>query len=264
MSNKISVDKIIAKKKCEKIVCVAAYTFPIAKILDNFCDVILVGDSLGMSIYGHKDTIDVTLNMMIAHGKAVTQAATKSLVVVDIPAGYESSPIKMLKAAQEIFDKTNCDAVKIETSQHSLEALKLIAENDIPVMAHVGLLPQQVRQIGGYKYQGREKDRAQEILDIALLSEKYGAFACVIEAVPATLADKITEALTIPTIGIGASANCDGQILVIDDILGLNQEFKPRFVKNYTNLTEIINNAVANFSADVKSKNFPAKENMFF
>lgn len=263
MLNKISTQDIRNKKNREKIICLTAYTFPIAKILDNFCDIILVGDSLGMCIYGHDDTVDVSVEMMINHGKAVTKAAKKSLVVVDVPAGsFEKSALQALETAKEIVTKTNCDAVKIETSQDSIAAIKMIAENGINVMAHVGLLPQQVRQLGGYKYQGRDEKSAQEIINIAKQAEAAGAFACVIEAVPATLADKITQAIKIPTIGIGASANCDGQVLVIDDLLGLNQEFKPRFVKNYASFASATAHAVQDFTADVKGKKFPAKENL--
>jgi 3-methyl-2-oxobutanoate hydroxymethyltransferase len=235
----------------------------VAKILDDLCDILLVGDSLGMTIYGLQDTVDVSLEMMINHGKAVMRANRKALVVVDIPAGsFEKSPKQALETAEEIIAKTGCDALKIETSYESLAAIEILTKNNIAVMSHVGLLPQQVRKIGGYKYQGKSEEQAQDILEIAKLSEKAGAFACVIEAVPASLADKITAALKIPTIGIGASANCDGQVLVIDDLLGLNQEFKPKFVRNYANLASDVNRAVTEFVADVKSKKFPAKENL--
>ncbi len=263
MSEKISLAKIQEKKSAEKIVCLTAYTFPVAKILDNICDIILVGDSLGMCVYGFADTVDVTVEMMINHGRAVMKAAKKSFVVVDIPAGsFEQSPQQAYETAQKIIDETGCDAVKIETSQDSIAAIKMLAENDIAVMAHVGLLPQQVRELGGYKYQGRSDETAAKILAIALAAEAAGAFACVIEAVPAKLADKITHALKIPTIGIGASANCDGQVLVIDDLIGLNQEFKPRFVKNYTNIASNITLAAQGFAAEVRAEKFPAKENL--
>ncbi len=263
MKNKISIHDILNKKNREKITCLTAYTFPIAKILDNFCDIILVGDSLGMCIYGHKDTVDVSVEMMINHGSAVVKATQQSLIVVDIPCGsFEKSALQAYETAQKIIDETGCDAVKIETSREAIAAIKMMVDNDIAVMAHVGLLPQQVREIGGYKYQGRDEKSAQEIIEIAKLAEAAGAFACVIEAVPAKLADQITRALKIPTIGIGASIDCDGQVLVIDDVLGLNQEFKPRFVKNYANFVSDVGQAAQGFVADVKSGKFPAKENL--
>jgi len=261
MSN--SVAKILQKKNQEKIVCLTAYTFPMAKILDNFCDIILVGDSLGMVVYGLCDTVDVTLEMMINHGKAVMRAAKKSFVVVDLPFGtYENSKEQALKSAKKVIEETGCHAIKIETSRDLVETVKFLVENKINVMAHVGLLPQSVRKIGGYKYQGREEKAAAEILETSKLLEKAGAFAIVIEAVPEKLAAEISREISIPTIGIGASSDCDGQVLVIDDLLGLNQEFKPRFVKYYADLSGEISRAVSEFSADVKSKKFPAKENL--
>lgn len=260
---KISVSDIARKKNSEKIVCLTAYSFPMAKILDEFCDIILVGDSLGMAIYGHEDTVDVTLQMMINHGKAVMKAVKKSFVVVDLPFGtYEESPFQALESARKVILETGCDAIKIETSRDMAATVKFLVENKINVMGHVGLLPQHVRKIGGYRYQGRDEESASEIIETARLVESAGAFCLVIEAVPAILADKITIAISIPTIGIGASQNCDGQVLVIDDLLGLNQEFKPKFVKHYADLAAHIAGAVKNFTADVKSKNFPEKENL--
>jgi 3-methyl-2-oxobutanoate hydroxymethyltransferase len=258
-----SVAKILQKKNHEKIICLTAYSFPMAKILDNFCDIILVGDSLGMAIYGFQDTVDVTLEMMINHGKAVMRAAKKSFVVVDLPFGtYEKSKEQALDSAQKVIAATGCHAIKIETSRDLVATVKFLTENKINVMAHVGLLPQSVRKIGGYKYQGREEKAATEILETSKLLEAAGAFSLVIEAVPEKLAAIISQALKIPTIGIGASPECDGQVLVIDDLIGLNQEFKPRFVKNYADIASEISRAVASFSADVKSQKFPAKENL--
>lgn len=263
MKKRISTIDISDKKNHEKIICLTAYTFPTAKILDNYCDIILVGDSLGMAIYGYEDTVDVTLEMMISHGKAVAKATKKSLIVVDLPYGtYEKSKTQALKSAKKIIKETGCDAIKIETSIDMAETVKYLVDNGVSVMGHVGLLPQSVRKIGGYKYQGRDKKSAAEILKTAKLVEKAGAFSIVIEAVPAILADQITKEINIPTIGIGASASCDGQVLVIDDLLGLNQEFKPKFVKNYANLAEEISAAVKKFSREVKAKKFPAKNNL--
>lgn len=263
IAKRISITDLLEKKNNEKIICLTAYTFPMAKILDEHCDIILVGDSLGMTVYGLPDTVEVTLEMMINHGKAVMKAVKKCFVVVDLPYGaYENSPQQALESAQKVISETGCDAIKIEISRDMISTVKFLVENGINVMGHVGLLPQSVRKIGGYKYQGRDEKSAQEILETAKLVAEEGAFSIVIEAVPARLADEISAAISIPTIGIGASANCDGQVLVIDDLLGLNQEFKPRFVKHYANLAEEISSAVKKFSADVKDKKFPALENL--
>lgn len=263
MTQQNLISKIQDKKNREKIICLTAYTFPMAKILDNYCDIILVGDSLGMVIYGLKDTVDVTLEMMINHGKAVTRAAKKSLIVVDLPYGtYENSLEQALKSAQKVIQETACDAIKIEVSQDLVPTVKYLVDHGINVMGHVGLLPQSVRKIGGYKYQGRDENSAAEILQTAKMIEAAGAFSVVIEAVPEKLADAISLALKIPTIGIGASAACDGQVLVIDDLLGLNQEFKPKFVTYYADLAGVIADAVKNFCDDVKAKKFPSKNNL--
>lgn len=260
---RITPAEILQKKNREKIVCLTAYSFPIAKILDDFCDVILVGDSVGMTIYGMKDTVDVSLDMMINHGKAVCRAARKALIVVDLPYGtYENSPQQALESAKKVIEQTGCDAVKIEVSSDLVATVKFLVDAGVNVMGHVGLLPQHTRKIGGYRYQGRDENSAKEILETAKKISEAGAFSLVIEAVPAKLADEISAAIKIPTIGIGASANCDGQVLVIDDLLGLNQEFKPRFVKNYTNLTAEIKTAVQAFSEDVKNKKFPNQTNI--
>ncbi len=240
------------------ITCLTAYTYPIAKILDKHCDIILVGDSLGMTIYGMENTREVSLQMMIDHGKAVVRAAKNALIVVDMPFGYyESSPTLALENAKKIMEETGCDAIKIEVSKDIIHIAKFLVENQIPVMGHIGLLPQTVKEKSGYKYQGKDQNSAEEILRIALDLEKAGVFAIVIEAVPAKLATQITNSLSIPTIGIGASVDCSGQVLVIDDILGLNQEFKPRFVKRYDELEKGIENAVKDFCDEVKNRKFP-------
>ena len=251
------------QNKKTPLVCLTAYTYPIAKILDEYCDIILVGDSLGMTIYGHENTLSVTTEMMINHGKAVTRATKKAFTVVDLPFGsYEKSPEEALKNAQKILKETGCDAVKLESGPEMISTVKFLTENKIPVMGHVGLMPQHVKKYGGYKYQGRDDKSAEEILQTAIAVEKAGAFALVIEGVPAKLAEKITKAVNIPTIGIGASEKCDGQILVIDDLLGLNTEFKPKFVKNYSNLAKEISTAVKKYSAEVTNRKFPSKSHI--
>lgn len=263
MTNRISITDLLAKKNKAKITCLTAYSFPIAKIVDQHCDIILVGDSLGMTIYGLPDTVEVTLDMMINHGKSVMRAVKRSFVVIDLPHGtYEKSPEQALESAKKVIAETGCDAIKIETDRALIETVKFLSENKINVMAHVGLLPQHVREIGGYKYQGKTSQAAQEILEVSQLLEKAGAFSMVIEAVPAVLADQITNAVKIPTIGIGASQNCDGQVLVIDDMMGLNQEFKPKFVKRFANVAAEIDKAVEQYCLDVKSLNFPEQQNL--
>lgn len=257
------IQNILKKKHQEKIVCLTAYTYPIAKILDEVCDVILVGDSLGMVIYGFEDTVDVTLDLMINHGRAVVKAAKKALIVVDLPHGtYEKSKTQALESAQQVMRETGCDAIKIETSRVLVETVQFLVENGIHVMGHVGLLPQSVREIGGYKYQGKTDAAAEEMLQTSVLLEKAGAFALVIEAVPEKLAARISSSLAIPTIGIGASPECDGQILVTDDLLALNKAFKPRFVTYYADLEGEIKAAIGAFSKDVKLKKFPAIDNL--
>ncbi len=260
---KISIQKIIQKKGKEKITCLTAYSYPIAKSLDNLVDIILVGDSLAMTIYGEVDTTSANLQMMINHGKAVVRACKRAFVVVDMPINsYENSKETALKNAQKIIEETKCDAIKIEITENLIETTKYLVDNKIMVMGHIGLLPQHVKEIGGYKYQGKDKESAQKIYDIAKKLEKTGIFSLVIEAVPAELASRISQNIQIPTIGIGASLDCDGQVLVIDDLLGLNTEFKPRFVENYENLSQKITTAVENFTKDVRDGKFPTKKNI--
>ncbi|MFT6331737.1 MAG: 3-methyl-2-oxobutanoate hydroxymethyltransferase [Lentimonas sp.] len=246
-----------------KITCLTAYTYPIAKIVDKHCDVILVGDSLGMAIYGMENTRGVSVQMMIEHGKAVKRAAKKALIVVDIPFGsFEESKEQALETSQKILKETACDALKIEVTKDLIPIVKFLLENQIPIMGHIGLLPQKVQENKDYKYQGKDEKSAQEILEIALELEKIGVFAIVIEAVPEILASKITKLLKIPTIGIGASNNCDGQVLVIDDILGINCEFQPKFVKRFANLSEEIERAVQDFCQEVRNGKFPTEKHL--
>jgi 3-methyl-2-oxobutanoate hydroxymethyltransferase len=260
---KITINNIKNKKNHEKITCLTAYSFPIAKILDNICDIILVGDSVSMCIYGHPDTSHATIEMMINHGKAVTKACNKALIVVDMPINtYESSKDQALENAKLLINQTKCDAVKIESTSNLVKTAEYLVKNGINLMGHVGLLPQHIQELGNYRYQGKDAKSSQEIFNIATGLQEAGVFSLVIEAVPAQLATKISQSLTIPTIGIGASRECDGQVLVIDDLLGLNQEFKPKFVKNYENLSLKIELAVKNFNNDVKLKKFPEDKNL--
>ncbi len=263
--NRITVSDIKNYKNKEPITCVAAYTYPIANLIDEFCDLILVGDSLGMTIYGMKDTLGVSLEMMINHGKAVVNATKKSLIVVDLPHGsYETSKEQALETSLKVIKETGCDAVKLEVEDNIIEIIEFLTKKGVATVSHVGLTPQHIKEFGGFKVQGRDENRAKNIIDLALKSQKAGAFCIVIEGVIEKIAAQITKMLTIPTIGIGASVQCDGQILVIDDIIGIKQEYSPKFVKTYANLSQEIVNSVKTFSNEVKSKKFPTKDHCFY
>ncbi len=259
MRKKIS--DIKNQKGLEPLVCLTAYSYPMAQLLDEFCDILLVGDSVGMTIYGAKNTLSVSLETMVNHGRAVVKGSKQALIVVDMPFGsYENSKEQALENAMKILQETNCDAVKLETASNMADTVSFLVENNINVMGHVGLMPQHVNEYGGYKYQGRDEKSAEIILNDAIKIAEAGAFAIVIEGVTEKLASIISKKLSIPTIGIGASVDCDGQILVIDDLLGLNQDFKPKFVKQYINLAEQIKSSVKQYQGEVKTRKFPAKE----
>jgi 3-methyl-2-oxobutanoate hydroxymethyltransferase len=258
---KLTIKKIQHLKKQKPIVCISAYSYPIAKIIDKFCDIILVGDSVAMSIYGMENTLGANLSMMINHTNAVMRARKKSLIVVDMPFGsFEESKEKAFKNAYKIINKTGCDAVKIEASEEMIETIKFLIDRGIPVMSHIGLLPQKVKLSGEYKYQG--KDNYNKIINLSKELEKIGSFSLIIEGVYEELAQDITKTLSIPVIGIGASQKCDGQILVIDDIIGLNTEFKPKFVKNYDNIAQNIKNAVEKYEKEVINFEFPQQNHL--
>lgn len=263
ISQKLTTANIKILKDRRKIVCLTCYSYNVAKIIDDHCDIILVGDSLGMVVYGMKDTVDVTMDMMINHGKAVTNGAKKALIVVDMPYGsYENDKNLALTNAQRIIRETGCDAVKIEIDDSTLPILKHLTDNNVEVMGHIGLLPQHVRKIGGYKYQATDENSRKNIINLANKVAEFKAFSLVIEAVPKKVADEISQISKIPTIGIGASNQCHGQILVIDDMLGLNKDFKPKFVKTYEDLGKVISNAVLQYKSEVITQDFPAAENM--
>jgi 3-methyl-2-oxobutanoate hydroxymethyltransferase len=210
------------------------------------------------------NTLTASMRMMIDHGRAVTKAAKNSFIIVDLPFGsYESSKDLALENAKKIIDQTKCDAIKIETDEKILPIVEYLTKNNINVMGHIGLMPQHIKKYGGYKYQGINKDSMQEIINNAKSLEKSGAFSFVIEAVPAKLSDQISKNSNLITIGIGASRSCDGQILVIDDLLGLNSEFSPRFLKKYHNLEQEIINSVQEFCNEVKARKFPFDNNYF-
>ena len=256
----------IKKQKDQKdpIVCLTSYTAPMTKILDKYCDILLVGDTLGMTIYGMKNTLPVTVRMMIDHGKAVVEASNKALIVVDLPFGsYEKSPEQAFNTASRIITRTGCNAVKFECNKQTIETVKFLTSRGVAVMGHIGLLPQHINTTGSYKCHGKDPRQAKEILETALELEKAGCFAIVTECITANLAETITNKLKIPVIGIGASSKCDGQVLVNEDMLGIEGYLKPKFVKNYSNLTEQIEKAVSNYRKEVKERSFPSKEHMF-
>ncbi len=252
-----------ARKGGTPLVCLTAYTTPMARLVDGHCDLVLVGDSVGMVLHGMPNTLGVTLDMMIMHGKAVARGITRSTLVVDLPFGsYEAGPQSAFASAARVLSETGASAVKLEGGAQMAPTIRFLVERSIPVMAHVGLTPQSVHVLGGYKVQGREGD-AQRILADARAVAEAGAFSVVLEKIPASLAKQITDEIAIPTIGIGASADCDGQILVIDDMLGMFTSFRPKFVKRYADLGEIADRAIGDYAREVRARTFPGPEHVF-
>jgi 3-methyl-2-oxobutanoate hydroxymethyltransferase len=254
----------IAGRKGETpIVCLTAYTTPMARLVDRHCDVVLVGDSVGMVLHGLPSTLGVTLDMMIMHGQAVRRGLDRALMVVDMPFGsYEEGPEQAFRNAVRIMAETGCAAVKLEGGETMAETIRFLTSRSIPVMAHVGLTPQAVNTFGGYKVQGRG-DAADRVLRDAQAVADAGAFSIVLEKVTEPLARLITEKLAIPTIGIGASSACDGQILVVDDTLGMFTDFRPKFVKRYAELGQDADAAIAAYATEVRERRFPADEHVF-
>ena len=254
------IRKIINKKNKQKIICLTAYSKNIAKILDKHCDIVLVGDSLGSVLYNYDTTRKVSLKTMIEHSKSVKKGITKSLMVVDMPYRTYRNLKEALRNAKYIISQTGCDAVKIEGGKKIIKIIKHLVENKVQVMGHVGLLPQSEK--GKFSFKGKTEIEKKRIFNDAKLLVSAGVFSIVLECTEKFLAQKITSSIKIPTIGIGASAYCDGQILVTDDLLGLNS-VNYRFVKKYVNLTKIIDRAVRNFKQDVIKKLFPKKKNLY-
>src|SRR5690606_31036345 len=227
------------------------------------CDLVLVGDSLGMVIHGLPSTLGVTMEMMILHGQAVMRGLTRSLAVIDMPFGsYEESPEQAFRNASRLMAETGAPAVKLEGGLHMAETIAFLTARGVPVMAHVGLTPQAVNTLGGYKVVGRAEE-AEKVMADARSVEEAGAFSVVLERVPEGLAARITQNLTIPTIGIGAGVRCDGQVPAVDDMLGLFTDFRPKFVKRYAELGKAADEAIAAYAADVRSRAFPAAEHSF-
>jgi 3-methyl-2-oxobutanoate hydroxymethyltransferase len=246
------------------IVGLTAYTAPIAGLLDPHVDFLLVGDSLGMVVYGFDSTLPVTIEMMIAHGAAVMRGSSQALVVVDLPFGsYQASPEQAFRTAARIMSETGCTAVKLEGGAELAGTVQFLTSRGVPVMGHVGLMPQSVHAVGGFKVQGRSAEGSGTVAADAAAIAEAGAFALVIEGTIEPVARAITEAVSVPTIGIGASPACDGQILVIDDVLGLFTQFKPRFVKRYAELAPLIDEAAAQYASEVRARRFPGPEHCF-
>ena len=241
------IAKILKKKNKSKIVCLTAYSKNIAQEIDKYADIVLVGDSLGSVLYNYSSTKEVTLNTMINHSKSVRLGVKRSLMVVDMPYNTYRNPKEALKNAKLMMKKTKCDAVKLEGGKKIISIVKSLVKNKIPVMGHLGILPQTEKK---FTYKGKKLSERNRILNEAKLLEKAGIFSVVLECIETKLAKKITEQLNIITIGIGSSVNCDGQVLVIDDLIGLSQS-KLRFVKKYANVNQIINSAVKRYKLEV-------------
>ena len=251
--------KLIKKKNKSKIICLTAYSKNIASIIDKHCDLILVGDSLASVLYNFTSTKKVTLEMMIEHSKSVRMGISKSLMIVDMPYNTYRNPKEALKNAKRIISQTKCDGVKLEGGKKIYQIIETLIKNKIPVMGHLGLLPQSAKN---FKYKGKEKVEKKKLLSDAMLLEKAGVFSMVLECVESSLAKDITKSIKIPTIGIGASVYCDGQILVTDDLIGLNK-ISARFIKKYTNIEKHINDAVFKYKKEVTKNKFPQKKHSY-
>ena len=253
------ISNLIKKKNKQKIVSLTAYSKNVATILDNHCDIILVGDSLGSVLYNYKSTREVSLEIMIEHSKSVRMGIKKALMVVDMPHNTYRTTKEALKNAKQIMKKTRCDGVKLEGGKKIYQIIKNLTKNKIPVMGHLGLLPQSDKN---FKFKGKKKSERDKILKDAKLLEKAGVFSIVLECVEASLAKTVTQNLVIPSIGIGASKYCDGQILVFDDLIGLNP-MNYKFVKRFANIRKEISKAVSKYSKEVRKIKFPNKKNSY-
>lgn len=270
-NGKIAVPDILARKSssstssANKIVCLTAYDFPTARLLDEAgVDVILVGDSLGMVVLGHENTLPVTLDDMLHHTRAVRRGVRRSLLVADMPYGsYHVDVAESLRHAIRFVKEAGAEAVKVEGGERRVELISRLVEAEIPVMGHVGLTPQSLHAFGGFRVQGKTADAAERLLRDARAVEAAGAFSIVLESIPRELAAQITRELRIPTIGIGAGPDCDGQILVLHDMIGLGLGHKPKFARQYADVSAIISRAVGEYAADVRSGQFPSDEESY-
>jgi 3-methyl-2-oxobutanoate hydroxymethyltransferase len=260
---RITAPDIRARKGGEPVVALTSYHAHTARLLDKHCDLLLVGDSLGMVMHGLESTVPVTLEMMILQGRAVMRGSQRALVVVDMPFGsYEASKEQAFLSAARVMKETGCGAIKVEGGRRMAEAIAFLTERGVPVMGHIGLTPQSINALGSFRAQGREEEQWRPIEEDARAVSEAGAFSLVIEAVAEPLARRITAAVPVPTIAIGGSAACDGQILVLEDMLGLSPRV-PKFVKRYGDLGPAIEAAVAAYAADVRSRAFPAAEHVY-
>jgi 3-methyl-2-oxobutanoate hydroxymethyltransferase len=263
-AKRLSAPDIAARKGKTPIVCLTAYTAPMAELLDEHCDILLVGDSVGMVVHGLPNTVGVTMEMMILHGQAVMRTAKHALVVIDMPFGsYEGAPQQAFENATRVLKETGAHAVKVESGPQVAANIRYMVDRGLPVMGHVGLRPQSVLADGGFKAKGRDNLERTRILAEAIATAEAGAFAIVVEGVAEGLAEEITALVEVPTIGIGASAGCDGQILVTDDMLGLF-DWTPKFVRRYADLRGEISRAVAAYAADVRARRFPGPAEIYF
>jgi 3-methyl-2-oxobutanoate hydroxymethyltransferase len=262
-ARRLTAPDILARKNGEPIVCLTSYHAHTARLVDQYCDVILVGDSLGMVMHGMETTVPVTLDMMILQGHAVMRGSKRALVVVDMPfASYEASKEQAFMNAARVLKETGCGAIKLEGGKRMAETIAFLTERGVPVMAHVGLTPQSINTLGSFRAQGRSEADWPRIEEDSLAVASAGAFSVVIEAVAEPLARKITQAVAIPTIGIGASPACDGQVLVLEDMLGLSPRV-PKFVKRYGDLGPGIEKAIRDYATEVRERRFPAAEHTY-
>jgi 3-methyl-2-oxobutanoate hydroxymethyltransferase len=264
MTRRLTAPEFSARKGGEPLVCLTAYTTPMAQRLDPHVDLLMVGDSLGMVLYGFDSTLPVTLEMMIQHGAAVMRGSKQALVVVDMPFGsYQESHEQAFRSAARIMKETGCQAVKMEGGREMADTVAFLTRRGIPVMGHVGLMPQSVNTLGGYRARGRGDQEAAGVMADAIAIAEAGAFSIVLEGVMEQIGQAVTGRIPVPVIGIGASAACDGQVLVAEDIFGLFSSFKPRFVKRYADLGSEIEEAAARYAAEVRGRDFPGPENIF-
>lgn len=263
-TTRITARDLSARKSGEPIVALTAYSAPVARLLDAICDLILVGDSLGMVLYGMPTTLGVTLDMMVAHGQAVMRGTERACVIIDMPFGsYQESPEQAFRNAARIMAEANGSGVKLEGGEAMAETVRFLVGRGIPVLGHIGLTPQAVNTLGGFRVQGRDEATAARVLADANAISEAGAFALVVEGTVEPLARAITNSVSVPTIGIGASVACDGQILVTDDVIGLFADFTPKFAKRYGAVGEAIAHAVRSYAEDVRSRDFPRPEHTF-
>ena len=263
-TKRITTRDLRLRKGGEPIVVLTAYSTPTARLLDPHVDMLLVGDSLGMTVYGLETTLGVTLDMMIAHGAAVVRGSGRACVIVDLPFGtYQESPRQAFRNSARVMAETGCAGVKLEGGAEMAETIAFLVGRGIPVLAHVGLMPQAVHAAGGFRSQGRSEEEAAAIRADARAVAEAGAFAVVIEGTVEPVARAVSAGIAIPTIGIGASPACDGQVLVLDDLIGMFQDFTPKFAKRYAEAGALVSDAAARYAADVRARAFPGPEHCF-